>query len=74
MKILREDWKKYATEQIRSPRPFELTTTISAAVQFAILKFDECKKPFRLLNLGAGVRKITSETDICPKCHGTGKI
>lgn len=29
--------------------------------------------PFRVLNFGCGVRRITTKTDVCPKCKGTGK-
>jgi len=28
---------------------------------------------FRVHNLGAGVKRITTETDLCPKCHGSGR-
>jgi len=29
--------------------------------------------PFKVIQLGAGVNRVTTETDQCPKCHGTGK-
>ena len=28
---------------------------------------------FKVINLGAGVKRITTDTNICPKCNGTGR-
>ena len=47
---------------------FDMTTIYNNAAQIAIKLFVELDKPFKLYNLGAGVKRITSETDICPCC------
>jgi hypothetical protein len=48
-------------------------TSFNQAVQWLILRLTEADIPFRLIQLGAGVKRVTTETDQCPKCHGTGK-
>ena len=51
----------------------EMTLSYAPAKKFLICRFVEAGLPFRVHNLGCGVCKITTQTDICPKCHGTGK-
>lgn len=51
----------------------EFTCTNNLSAQFLVLRLTEANIPFRIINLGAGLKKITTETDICPKCKGTGR-
>jgi hypothetical protein len=53
---------------------FERTISHNIASQWLIIALSERNIPFKIFNLGAGVKKITTQTDICPKCNGTGKI
>ena len=48
-------------------------TSFNPSDQWLILQLTEADIPFRLIQLGAGVKRVTTETDQCPKCHGTGK-
>lgn len=50
------------------------TVTFNKAAQYLVIKLTEAEIPFRVLNLGVGVKKITTDTTICPKCKGTGHI
>lgn len=50
-----------------------VTTSFLKAIQWLICELASKEIPFRVINLGAGVKKITTEVDVCPKCHGTGK-
>jgi len=65
--LITKEWidncKKSITEE-----SFDMTTMYNNAAQVVIKLFIQCDKPFKLYNLGAGVKRITSETDICPCC------
>ena len=52
---------------------FEVTLNMNAATQWLIMELDRRNISYRVVQLGAGVKKITTQTDICPKCHGTGR-
>jgi hypothetical protein len=55
-------------------KKYEVVTSFNLAKQYVIETLNTQEIPFRVLPLGAGVTKITTETDICPKCKGTGRI
>lgn len=38
------------------------------AVQWLITEMYRIGMPYKLINLGAGVTKVTSNTEVCPKC------
>lgn len=44
--------------------------TGSSKLALALARLDIA---FKVDNLGAGVKRISNATDICPKCKGTGK-
>jgi uncharacterized protein YerC len=62
--------QKYKDEGIA----YEKTTGVSQAKRFIILKLVNSGVPFKVLNQGCGVSTITTKTDVCPKCKGTGRI
>lgn len=72
--ILRDSWKKEMMIKISLGENIEYTSGYNIAIKFLALKLAEMHIPFRIMNLGAGVKKITTKVDTCPKCHGTGKI
>ena len=74
MQILREDWKMAMQDRITSGGFTEYTSAITVAMTWLALRLAERGIPFKVLNLGAGVKKITTKVDICPKCRGTGKF
>jgi hypothetical protein len=53
---------------------FKETTGIPQAKKFIILTLVNKGVPFKVLDQGCGVTTITTETDVCPKCNGTGRI
>jgi hypothetical protein len=61
-------WKR-----IQDPN-FEYRTALPLAAKWLILELSSRKFPFKVVELGAGVKLITRKTDICPKCNGTGRI
>jgi len=71
--VLYDSWKEKMRGQIESP-DFEFRTSLTVAASWLILLLSEKKYPFKVINLGAGVKLITRKVDICPKCKGTGRI
>lgn len=54
-------------------KPVEHTTGEITVVRWLICMADELQVPYKIIQLGAGVRKFTTDTTVCSKCHGTGK-
>ena len=52
---------------------FTLTTQFPNAVTWLVLELTKENIPFRLVNVGGGVKTITTDTATCPKCGGTGR-
>ncbi|MEY2703522.1 MAG: hypothetical protein RLY43_2161 [Bacteroidota bacterium] len=52
---------------------YELTTAVSKAINFAVLCLLKKNISYKILNMGGGVKRITTKTDTCPKCKGLGK-
>lgn len=79
MKKVNPEWKKEILESIDRDRKenrdvkLDKLTTYTPAIQWLIATLSKMEIPFRLINLGAGVKKITTDTSTCPKCNGTGK-
>ena len=72
--ILRPEWIAEMKGRIASGGVFEYTTDFPLAMPWIIKYLDKLNIPFKLFNLGAGVKKITTKVNTCPKCHGSGKI
>lgn len=54
-------------------KPIDVTTSINAVAQFMIHRLSLAGIGFRLIQLGAGVKRVTTDTHVCPKCNGTGR-
>ena len=67
-------WIEAIKEQVATVHGFEHTSDINLATQWLVSYLDEQGIPFKVINLGAGVKKVTTKMDICPKCNGTGKV
>lgn len=50
-----------------------VTTHYTICLQWLVEELTRNSIPFKVLQLGAGVKQVTTEVDICPKCHGTGR-
>lgn len=60
--------------QAKNSGIFEVITGISVRKKWIVIQLTKRNIGFRLLNLGAGVTKITTDTEVCPKCKGTGRV
>ena len=68
-----DDREADIAEFISSGKHFEVKSEYNPATQWLILKLVNKNIPFRLIQLGAGLKMVTTKTDVCLKCHGTGK-
>ena len=73
MQILREEWKANVLTLMRNPE-FEIKISVPIAAAWLVTELSDRGLDYRIINLGAGVKLITRKTNICPKCHGTGKV
>lgn len=47
--------------------------THNVAVKHLVALMAHANVSFKIINLGAGVKRVTTYTDVCPKCNGTGR-
>ena len=56
-----------------APTTVEYTSTNRQVIQYLVQTAASLSIPYKVISLGAGVTKFTTDTTMCPKCHGTGK-
>ena len=61
-------WIEERKEEIRKGYSIDITTSFNKAAQALVILLSNANTPFKLYNLGAGVKRITTKTDICPCC------
>lgn len=61
-------WANKVRDQLDRIQPIDETTAYTPAIQWIICELTKSSRAFQLYNLGAGVRRITTETDVCPFC------
>lgn len=62
------EWKEMIYQQIKGNQLIDETLSWNRAAQWLIELLAEKSISFKLYNLGAGVKRITTKTDICPCC------
>ena len=71
-RFINRAWMEECLREINS-KSIKKTVRGSREASWLIMRIAEADLPFKVINLGAGVKTITTEVDTCPKCHGTGK-
>ena len=66
--IVNKKWVDEMVEKIEKGIEIDVTSSFHKSAQFLITELSENNVPFQVYNLGAGVRRITTITDICPCC------
>jgi len=61
-------WLEETVTSFKTNSTASYTTSFNKAAQALIVRLDKENIPYKLYNLGAGVKKITRQTDICPCC------
>ena len=62
------NWIKEQLKILKETGSLDTTTSYNPAIQSLIVYLTNNGKSFKLYNLGAGVKRLTTETDICPCC------
>lgn len=59
---------------IRDGSPdIDVSVPNTQATQWLVWELARRKISFKVIQLGAGVKRVTTDTTVCPKCNGTGK-
>ena len=72
-RIVNLAWAAKMERLVFSDDPVDVTTQYAILAQWLIVNLSNAKRGFQVVNLGAGVRRITTDTKVCPKCNGTGR-
>jgi len=67
-KIVNDYWKDVMIKQIEREETIDETLSFTKSVQWLIITLTHFNIPFKIYNLGAGVKRITTDTDVCPCC------
>lgn len=68
MKQISQSWAQQMQERIDQNLPIDCTTAQNIVAQWLIRHLALGKRNFKLYQLGAGVKRITTDTDTCPCC------
>lgn len=61
-------WAAEIEEKLDNKVSLDEVISFNPASQWLIIKLSYLNKPFKIYNLGSGVKRITTETDTCPCC------
>jgi hypothetical protein len=61
-------WAEKVAKQVREGYEVDRTIAFNKAAQYLIQILTKYNRPFKIYNLGAGVKRITTNTDTCPCC------
>ena len=68
------EWIKDRKEEVRTNSFVTVTTGYNPAAQWLIAYLDFNEIPIKVVNLGAGVKKIIVAKNTCPHCGGKGYV
>jgi hypothetical protein len=66
--ILNNKWADIMEKKIRNGEPIDETISFLKATQWLIVALMKAKKPFKVYSLTSGVKRITTDTSVCPMC------
>lgn len=61
-------WQAEINSLIVNELPIDVISQYAINTQWLIVQLSKRNIPFKVHNLGAGVKRITTTTDICPCC------
>lgn len=62
------DWQNHLRLMIHTTNEIDEVISFNPATQWLISQLAIAGKPFKVYNLGAGVKRVTTKTDTCPCC------
>lgn len=67
-RIINKIWVNRMREKIHTLDHIDETISFNSAAQWLITTLATENIPFKVYNLGAGVKRITTDVDTCPCC------
>lgn len=75
MSITFYEWKEDVRAKLDKANQvtFNQMVTCSKTTKWLVSEMVNRKISFKIINHGGGVKTITTDVDVCPKCGGTGR-
>ena len=67
-------WKQDRIDEVKLHKFVSVATAYSPAAQWLVHYLDRENIPCKVVNLGAGVKKIILAEKVCPHCEGKGYL
>ena len=71
--ITNPKWLAERESEILQDRKVDQILKLPCAQKDLIALLARFGRAFKVISLGCGVKRITTEVNVCPKCNGTGK-
>ena len=68
MRIISKAWAEGVVAKLDAGEAIDVTTSFNKAIAWLIEVLSRRNIPFKLYQLGAGVKRVTTDTDCCPMC------
>ncbi len=68
LKRVNLQWTSRLRELLDANLPIDETTGYNPAIKWLVAELSCRNRPYKLYQLGAGVKRITTETENCPFC------
>lgn len=68
MKVVNDLWQNAICKKLEQHQEIDETISFNKAAQYLITLLSHFNRPFKVYNLGCGVKRITTITDQCPCC------
>ena len=72
-RVVNPKWLAERESEILQDQKIDQTLTELCSQRALIALLARFSRSFKVINLGAGVKRITTEVNTCSKCNGTGE-
>lgn len=66
--MINPKWAEKVRNLLDAGQPIDETIEYAPAAKWLVVRLSSRNRMFRMYNLGAGVKRITTDTDQCPCC------
>lgn len=67
-KIINKEWQKKIIGLVNNNQVVDETIAFAPALKWLVLFLSSRDRPYAIHDIGAGVKRITTDTGICPCC------
>lgn len=71
--IINPTWQQQMIDRVEKGREIDIILGFPKATQWLITMLGVKGVTFKVINVGTGVKRITTNMEICSKCNGTGR-